>query len=74
MGEEILKVGVGELTTIRIKQNGIVTEMPISKIGEYLGARTDDIAALFLQLGIVLKGLSAKPSGIETEFVIQIKR
>jgi hypothetical protein len=74
MGEEILKVSIGELKTIRIINNGIVTEMPISKIGEHFRGQTDGVAALFLQLGIVLNGLSAKPSGIATEFVIPIKR
>jgi hypothetical protein len=74
MGEEILKLGVSELTTIRIIKNGIVTEMATSKINEHFGTQTDNVAALYLQLARVLKDLSAEPSGIKTEFVIPIKR
>jgi hypothetical protein len=74
MGEEILKIAISELTTIRIKKDGVTTEMPIDKIGQHFGAQTDQIAAAYMQLAVVLKALSAKPSGIETEFVIPVKR
>ena len=48
--------------------------MPISKIDDYCGTRTDDIAASLRHLAINIKSLAAKPSGTEVEFVIPFKR
>jgi hypothetical protein len=74
MGEEILKLNVNELTTIRIIKDGIATEMSIDKLDSFFATNQEKHAAAFRQLAVCLNELAAKPHGIETQFVIPIKR
>jgi hypothetical protein len=75
VGEEILKIEIGELTTIRMVENGIAYEMPIGKIDQYLqSVANHPLAGVLRQLKVAIEALSQKPSGIKTEFVIPVKR
>jgi hypothetical protein len=74
MGEEILRIRIKELHTIRIVEKGITYEMPLGKIKDYLVSSTNNpIAGPLQALGTAIEQLSQSPHGIEIEFVIPVK-
>ena len=74
MVEEIQKISVKELTTIRIVENGVVHEMSVDTVERYVTtASPNSVSAPLRVLASALKQLSLSPGGIDVEFVIPFK-
>jgi hypothetical protein len=73
--EEIQKISVKELTTIRIVENGIVHEMSIDVVDRYVtGSSPNSLSAPLRAFVSALQQLSRSPAGIDVEFVVPFKR
>jgi hypothetical protein len=74
MVEEIQKISVKELTTIRIVDNGIVHEMSVDAVERYVTSGSpSSVSAPLRVLVSALKQLSLSPGGIDVEFVVPFK-
>jgi hypothetical protein len=75
MVEEIQKISVRELTTIRIIENGVAHEMSIDVADRFVSVgQQNQSSAPLRALVSSLQQLARGPAGFEIEFVVPFKR
>lgn len=79
MSEEILKISLKELTTVRLKRrDGVIVEMPLDRVSEYskeqriANQMSADVSDTMANLHAALDNAQSMPDGYEIEFVLPV--